>query len=386
VSQSSEVKFTVAAGPHPRRLCHVEAMLDAAGPASKVVVKDLERGTEVEGQALDFKDGKAHIVWLIDDLPARTERRFAATFSDDKPGTAVELVTLPADRIEVRVGGKPFTTYHFSHELARPCLYPLIGPTGVGITRNFPMAKGPEGETTDHKHHRSVWVAHGDVNGVDNWSEEKDHGRTVHRSFKSVTSGPVLAELIADGDWVSASGEKVLSERRVMCFYNLDAPYRMIDFIILLKADKDVVFGDTKEGGILSVRVATTMDGSRGGLIRNSFGGITERETWGKRAQWCDYSGPVDGKTVGITIMDYPPNFRYPTYWHVRDYGLFTANPFGLSAFYGDKSRDGSYRLPAGQHFKFYYRMLIHAGDALESHVAEKYHDYINPPQIKQEK
>ena len=385
MSAGSEVRMLVKAGPHNRRLCHVEATLEVAGSPTTVMVKDTERGAQVEGQILETKDGKAHIIWLVDELRQGTERRYAARFSDQEPGKGVELVALPQDRVEVRLGDKPFTTYHFSPEIARPCLYPLAGPTGAGITRNYPMAKGPEGETTDHKHHRSVWVAHGDVNGVDNWSEERDHGKTVHRSFRSVLSGPVLGELIADADWLSASGEKVLSERRAMIFYNLDSPYRVIDFIITFQADKDVVFGDTKEGGILSVRVATTMDGARGGIIRNSYGGLTERETWGKRAHWCDYTGPVDGKLVGITIMDYPDNFRYPTYWHVRDYGLFTANPFGLSHFYGDKSRDGTYKLPAGQRFRFCYRMLIHAGDALEAQVADKYHEYVNPPSVNQE-
>ena len=69
-------------------------------------------------------------------------------------------------------------------------------------------------------------------------------------------------------------------------------------------------------------------DADKDGAIVNSYGGSQEMETWGKRAHWCDYVGPVNGKTVGITIMDSPGNFRYPTYWHVRDYGLMTANPF----------------------------------------------------------
>jgi hypothetical protein len=127
------------------------------------------------------------------------------------------------------------------------------------------------------------------------------------------------------------------------------------------------------------------MDGNKGGLIRNSYGGTTEAENWGKRAEWCDYTGPVEGKTVGFTIMDHPTNFRYPTYWHVRDYGLFTANPFGLSHFYGDKSRDGSHKVPAGAAFRFAYRLIIHAGNPDDVGIAEKYHDFINPPKAAQE-
>ena len=114
-----------------------------------------------------------------------------------------------------------------------------------------------------------------------------------------------------------------------------------------------------------------------------AIGGADESETWGKRAPWCDYFGPVNGNTVGITIFDTPSNFRYPTYWHVRNYGLMTANPFGLSYFHNDKSRNGSHTIDKGAVFPFAYRLYFHAGDTWAANVAGKFHDHISPPKVE---
>ena len=70
---------------------------------------------------------------------------------------------------------------------------------------------------------------------------------------------------------------------------------------------------------------------------------------WGQPAAWVDYHGPIDGKTVGIAILNHPSSFRYPTHWHVRTYGLFAANPFGLHEFPGGKKADGTLTLRAAK-------------------------------------
>ena len=48
------------------------------------------------------------------------------------------------------------------------------------------------------------------------------------------------------------------------------------------------------------------------GQIENSYGGRQEEETWGKRAMWCDYYGPLDGETAGVCLMDFPTNPATP--------------------------------------------------------------------------
>jgi hypothetical protein len=246
-----------------------------------------------------------------------------------------------------------------------------------------------EGETKDHPHHKSCWVAHGDLNGTDIWSEQAGHGRTVHREFTALESGPVMGRIAAVNDWVDARGTPLLTERREYRFYNLPAEGRLLDMqVAFTPAAGDVVFGDTKEGGICSIRVATSMDVGKtavgGGRFTLGTGAINEVEGWGRRAPWCDYCGPVAGRTVGIAIFDTPGNLRYPTYWHVRNYGLMTANPFGLSHFAGKPGGEpcGDYTLAQGTTLAFRYRLYIHAGNTEEAQVAAQYQHYINPPRV----
>jgi hypothetical protein len=69
-----------------------------------------------------------------------------------------------------------------------------------------------------------------------------------------------------------------------------------------------------------------------------------------------------NGKPLGVTMMDSPFNPRHPTYWHARNYGLNSANPFGVRDFTGDKSKDGSLTVPEGGKTVFRYRVAVHNG------------------------
>jgi hypothetical protein len=84
----------------------------------------------------------------------------------------------------------------------------------------------------------------------------------------------------------------------------------------------------------------------------------------------------VGGQTVGIALMNHPSSFRFPTFWHVRTYGLFAANPFGRKEFPDGGKRDGSYTLPEGQTIALRYRVWLHKGDEKEGRVAMAYASY----------
>jgi hypothetical protein len=311
---------------------------------------------------------------------AESDASAGVSFEPKGRNLLVALDRRPLTEYRVDVGNKPF-------------FFPLIGPTGASYTRAYPMEK-VEGEDEDHPHQRSCWFTHGNVDGIDFWSEPTKDGpdktgkiRETARTL--VTQGPVLGRLRTNDDWRAPDGRKVCDDERVVTFYRTK-DHRIIDFDVVLHAGTGpVTFGDTKEG-MFGLRVASSMDVVKGsgrrarrgqGRITNAEG-LTDEKAWGQASPWVDYVGPVKGQTVGIAILNHPESFRYPTTWHVRTYGLFAANPFGWHDF-DDRAQKGDYTVPEGQTIRFAYRVIFHEGTTEASRIPRLFDAYAKPPSLE---
>ena len=301
-------------------------------------------------------------------------------FAADGNSGGVKITQLP-DKLRIEINGQLFTEYHFK-EPPHLYFYPVLGPGGLPMTRNYPMVRNSEDEEHDHPHHRSLWYSHGEVNGVDFWSESSKAGKILHDKFIAIESGSDSGLIKSQNNWVAPDGKVTCTDERVFRVFARPDNERLFDFDITLRAgDKPVVLGDTKEGS-LAMRIAESMRLTRGrgksakGHIVQSTG-VRDDGTWGKHADWCDYYGPVQDKIVGIAIFDHPKNPRHPTTWHVRDYGLFAANPFGLHDFEKKPVGSGNLTIPVGQSLTFRYRIYLHQGDEVQAKVAEHYQEYI---------
>jgi hypothetical protein len=333
--------------------------------------------------ALVFEDaGTTYLGFVLPRVKADAAETFELVEAPDRsPGSKAEGVELHAEKekITVRVGGKLLTEYR-TDAGPKPFYYPLIGPTGAPVTRSYPMAD-VAGEDRDHPHQRSMWFTHGSVGGVDFWSEQGPHGTIKETSRKTVVGGPAVGVIRTTDDWLAPDGRKVCEDERVVRFYDTRKA-RVLDVDVTLKATAGPVkFGDTKEG-MFGLRVASSLDVDRkaGGRIVNAEG-LTDATAWGKPSAWVDYSGPVDGKTVGIGVLNHPDSFRYPTTWHVRTYGLFAANPFGWHDF-GRPDR-GDYTLPEGASLRFRYRLILHEGGVDAADLPAAFRGYATPPKVE---
>jgi hypothetical protein len=308
------------------------------------------------------------------------------------------------DHVRVEINGELFTQYWFAmnqhpavlkakdgslttNATRKTYFWPITGPGGVQMTRSWPMKTGVPGEQEDHEHHRGLWFSHGAVNGVDFWAEKKNSGKIRHDQFLELKSGKDEGVIRASCKWIAPDGKVVCTDERTLRVYNRPGNERLFDFEITIKApaDRDVLFGDTKEG-TMAIRINEQMRAAHGkkagqGRIAQNTGAAdvgSHNSTWGKRATWTDYSGPVDGKVYGVAIFDHPSNPVHPTYWHVRDYGLFAANPFGVHDFEKKAPGTGNLNIPAGQSVTFKYRFYIHEGDEKAGKVAERYKEYVS--------
>lgn len=355
--------------------------IDPKLPAGDYLLTPEDGGQPLRANVLEG-DGQARLAILLDKLGARETRTFRLGKAKGDPAGAIHM-TAKDGMVAVRVGDQPFTTLR--QGTFKPYLYPVIGPTGASFTRAYPMEE-VEGEDHDHPHQRSFWFTHGNVNGYDFWASDPKNkanpkfGTIKQTDLADVSGGLAVGQIRTQDAWLAPDGQKLCEDERILRF-SATPDVRFIDVDVTLKATNGAVtFGDTKEG-MFGLRVASSLDVNRkqGGQIVNAEG-ITDTDAWGKVSPWVDYTGPLAGKTVGVAILNHPESFRYPTAWHVRDYGLFAANPFGNRDF-GLKG-PGEYTIPAGESIRFRYRVILHNGRTDDARIAAAFQAFAKPPKV----
>lgn len=293
-------------------------------------------------------------------------------------------------KVDVRIGDALFTSYMYADTFEKPFLFPVIAANGITVTRGFPISPR-EGEGVDHPHHTGYWFNYGNVNGIDFWGNSKwlsaaertKCGIIRLKSIDSIASLPDKGILTVSQEWVGPDGSVPVTEQATYIF-RAGKDYRIIDHFTTLTAQlPEVSYADTKEGAF-AIRVArflefpanepkiyidahgkaTTLpllnnEGVNGNYLSSE--GIEGSGVWGTRARWMMLYGISGGDTVSIVFMDHPSNLNYPTYWHARDYGLFSANPFGQKDFTQGKE-ELNFKQKKGESVVFRHRLFIKSG------------------------
>ncbi len=291
---------------------------------------------------------------------------------------AVSFDTSVEGQIPIRVGDQQIALYVYQDdEISRPYFAHLRAPGAPQVSRNHPPIAGKD--RADHgTFHPGLWMSFGDISGNDYWRLAAPVAQTMYAIPDNTRS------LKVQNRYGTAENPDA-----IVC--NEDCTYTVVvrqDGYLLLwdsifSSNDEFYFGDQEEMGI-GFRVATPIrvESEEAGRIPAGNGTMVDSEgrkngdeIWGNTADWCDYSGTLDGKHVGMTLFCHPDNFR-PSWFHARDYGLLEANPFGREAFgKGEKSK---VVVKPGEQLRLRYGVFVHASPAGKSpDLAATYADYL---------
>jgi Methane oxygenase PmoA len=329
----------------------------------------------------------------------------AAQVKSSETGVQV-VVNEAARRVDVVIGGQPFTSYIWPDAIKKPVLYPLRTSAGTIVTRGYPLDPRA-GERVDHPHQVGLWFNYGDVNGLDFWNnsdaikpQDRDkYGTIRHARIKRAKGGKDSGELEVEMDWLTPSGKAILREETMFVFRG-GPGWRAIDRITRLTAiDERVVFNDNKEG-VIGLRVARQLEqpsekaevftdatGKATQVARLDNTGVSGRyhssegktgdDVWGTRGRWTMLGGRMGEEKIALAILDHPKNPGYPTYWHARGYGLFAANPLGQEVFSNGKEKL-KFTLEPKSSATFRYRILILSGETSPETIESQYRRFVD--------
>ncbi len=303
------------------------------------------------------------------------------------------------NRIEIAIGGKPCASYHFSGGLTKPVLAPVCTPSGIEVSRRYPLVE-MEGGSMDHEHHVGIFFAVDRVNGINFWRNATTPPQIRHVEITRMAGGAGKGQLSTISHWIDDKEQVLLEEKRNMIFLagEREDEYA-IDFSIDLTAkNKKVLFEDIEEG-MFAIRLSDYLRESDAGAVMqtggpkpkenvsgtgryfSSNGDETAKNVWGKRARWVALQGVRKDKVVGIAFLNHPSSINYPTYWHVRGYGLFSANPLGQGDF--QRQRLKPYRknkviplrltLDLGETVHFRFLVIVYEGIRTQEQIEERF-------------
>jgi hypothetical protein len=244
-----------------------------------------------------------------------------------------------------------------------------------------------------------MWVAYGNINGIDFWNDAGNpsstpnakYGTIVHKAIRRAAGGKLVGHLEVENEWRAPNGEPILKEVTLFEFEG-EPTDRSITRTTTLTAIKEAIFMDT-EDGFVGLRLArelehkyktpallTGPDGkpqtapSNGGTPTGEYinsESIKLDSVYGKRAEWVLLNGQILTEPVTVAMFDYPKNLGHPAYWNTNGTGLFAINPMGQLVF-SKGVEELDMKIPAGQSLSFKHLLRIQSGRQLSEADCER--------------
>ena len=286
----------------------------------------------------------------------------------------VSVIVLPASaakitaekrgsKINVSIDGKFFTSYIFSEDEKYPFFYPVNGPVTGGSVTSMRNAVYP--------HHTSLFFGCDMVNGGNYWQEGLERGRIISVNARIDKEGGDTVVITDECIWSRPGAESPVQDTRKYTLTAPSADKTFIDVEITMHTLMDVHIKKTNHSRF-SARLAADISVTNGGTMINAEGASGEKDTFGKRSPWIDFSGKRGNATEGLAILQHPSNPWYPAPWFTRDYGFISPTPM-----YWPENGEETF-LKEGSRLVLKYRVIVHSGDHNQAGIAEEFRKYVS--------
>jgi hypothetical protein len=247
-------------------------------------------------------------------------------------------------------------------------IHPLHTPSGGILTDPFPVG---------HAHQHGVFSAwtratfHGD--GVDFWNKHKLLGYSEAVSVGSVNPRGVSLSRrqvsLEHGPALNETWDIIVHDR---------CDVFVLDIVIRQQtATEEPVYLEQYHYGGFAFRGSASWNsedsaGFEGHMKILTGNGTSDREAANhEQAGWVAAYGLVEGKTIGVVIMDHPSNFRYP-----QPVRIHPVMPY----FVFSPVVSGPFSIEPSKPYKARYRLITFDGAPQAEQIAEWYSDFTKVP------
>lgn len=258
--------------------------------------------------------------------------------------------------------GHPVWTFNYGPELAKPFFHPVALLDGTVLTWQAPP---------DHPWHHGLWFSWKYINSVNYWEEDPQTGRsaglTCIDEVEIETAADHTARIEMMLHYAPADEAAVLTEHRVIkASAPTESGHYCLDWAATFTAGNEQVVLDR-----------TPLPDEPGGKVFGGYAGLAFRFTPefhdpqavssdGDVLEWKDdrhrskaaameYHGTIEGRPVGVAILDHPDNLNASSPWYlIRSSVMTYFNPAVVCY--------GPHTLAPGESFTLRYRVIVHPG------------------------
>ncbi|MFA7174511.1 MAG: DUF6807 family protein [Kiritimatiellia bacterium] len=231
----------------------------------------------------------------------------------------------PGKYLDVLLNGKTAARYMYAYD-------PSSSPKSLTSTNNTylhvfdaqgkaPISNGPFGEFAHHRGIMIGWTKLTNKDKVHNFWGMYNNAQ-IHSKFSVRDADTEHATFTSMVDWVTKSGDTVISEERTMTFHSAAAPvYLIIDFTSKLTAcSGDVELnGDPEHGGV-QFRAADGIDRAKTVYV---YPGENVNPRQSLDPAWVGETFSLNGKMYSSVQMNHPSNPQGSKISAYRNYGRF---------------------------------------------------------------